>query len=53
MTPRTEVIITVIGLLLIAIAAGIACHLWGVQSVGPCEIDAPMEQSQCRAEEKL
>lgn len=33
----------------LVIAAGFACHLWGVESMDPCEIDAPMEQAQCRA----
>ena len=33
----------------LVIAAGYACHLWGVESMDPCEIDAPMEQAQCRA----
>lgn len=50
MTLRESTIL-LIGVILIAVAAGVALHLWGVQSVGPCEVDAPMEQAQCRAEE--
>ncbi len=49
MTLRESTIL-LIGITLIFIAAGIALHLWGPQSVGPCEVDAPMEQAQCRAE---
>ena len=52
MTPRTEAIIIVIALLLVTLAAGIACRLWGVQS-DPCAIDAPMEQAHCRAMEEV
>lgn len=48
MTLRESTIL-LIGITLIFIAAGIALHLWGPQSVGPCEVDAPMEQAQCRA----
>ena len=36
---------------LLVIAAGFTAHLWGVQSMNACEIDAPMEQSHCRAQE--
>lgn len=50
MTLRESTIL-LIGLTLIAVAAGIALHLWGVEGVGPCEINAPMEQAQCRAME--
>jgi len=50
MTPRTEAIIVVIALLLVTLAAGIACRLWGVEGTGACEVDAPMEQAHCRAE---
>ena len=52
MTVRESTIL-LIGLTLLTVAAGIALHLWGVESVGPCEVDAPMEQAQCRAEEQL
>ena len=46
-----ETTILMIGLVLLTLAAWGALRLWGVESVGPCEIDAPMEQAQCRAEE--
>jgi hypothetical protein len=49
MTPRTEAIIVVIALLLITLAAGIACRLWGVEGTHHCEVDAPMEQAHCRS----
>lgn len=39
-----------LSLVLFAVAAGIALHLWGVEGAHHCEIDAPMEQAQCRAE---
>lgn len=42
-------LILAVAALLLVIAAGFACHLWGVESMDPCEIDAPMEQAQCRA----
>ena len=45
-----EMYLAAAALVLLAIAAGFALHLWGVEGVGPCEVDAPMEQSQCRAE---
>lgn len=34
---------------LLVIAAGFAAHLWGIEGMDPCEIDAPMEQAHCRA----
>lgn len=53
MTPRTEAIIVVIALLLVTLAAGIACRLRGVEGAGACEVDAPMEQAHCRTEAGL
>jgi hypothetical protein len=37
--------------ILAVVAAIVACHLWGVQSDpwAACAVDAPMEQSHCRA----
>jgi len=37
--------------LLFVVVAGFACHLWGVEGVHHCELNTPMEQAQCRAEE--
>ena len=46
-----EMYLTLAALVLMAIAAGFALHLWGVEGRHHCEVDAPMEQSQCRTEE--
>jgi hypothetical protein len=40
-----------IGMILLVVAACVACELWGVESDpwAACAVDAPMEQSHCRA----
>lgn len=46
-----ELTLLLIAAVLALVAAGVACHLWGVQS-DPCAIDAPMERAHCRAMEE-
>jgi hypothetical protein len=44
-------LILAIAATLLVIAAGFILHLFGVEGRHHCELDTPMEQAQCRAEE--
>lgn len=44
-----QLTLLLIAAVLLTVAAGIACHLWGIEGTDPCAIDAPMEQAHCRA----